>query len=106
MADVDQRRDGDKELLADAREVVRSEAASIASVAAVLDEGVVRAIRLIHERTDDAGGKFGTVVVSGVGKSGAGGAAVFGVICFDGDAFAFCASGGGAARGPGAGAAE
>jgi arabinose-5-phosphate isomerase len=70
MADVDQRRDGDVELLAEAREVVRSEAASIASVAAVLDEGVVRAIRMIHERTDDAGGKFGTVVVSGVGKSG------------------------------------
>ncbi|HVX87187.1 MAG TPA: KpsF/GutQ family sugar-phosphate isomerase [Phycisphaerae bacterium] len=61
-----------EELLAGAREVVRSEAASIAAVAETLTEAVARAIVLIHERTrGDAGpGGGGTVVLSGIGKSG------------------------------------
>ena len=60
-------------LLAAAREVVRSEAESIGSVAGKLDEAIVAAIRLVFERTDEArgdGGGHGAVVVSGVGKSG------------------------------------
>jgi arabinose-5-phosphate isomerase len=56
-----------------AREVVRSEAASIASVAEKLDGRVAEAIRLILKCTSEgpAGEGFaGTVVVSGIGKSG------------------------------------
>lgn len=60
----------DQELLEGAREVVRSEAESIGSVAGMLDEAVVRAIRLVFERTDEERGGHGAVVVSGVGKSG------------------------------------
>jgi arabinose-5-phosphate isomerase len=63
-----------EELLAGAREVVRSEAASIAAVAETLTEAAARAIVLIHERTrgDGGGGAHGggTVVLSGIGKSG------------------------------------
>ena len=63
----------DNELLAAAREVVRSEAESIGSVAGKLDETIVAAIRLVFERTDESrgdGGGHGAVVVTGVGKSG------------------------------------
>ncbi len=61
---------GDAELLRAAREIVRSEAASIASVADKLDAAAVRAIRLIFERTDEARGQHGFVAVTGVGKAG------------------------------------
>ncbi|HUO08445.1 MAG TPA: KpsF/GutQ family sugar-phosphate isomerase [Phycisphaerae bacterium] len=57
-------------LLESAREVLRSEAASIGSVAEKLDGAVVEGIRLIFERTDEGAGRHGAVVVSGVGKSG------------------------------------
>lgn len=58
-------------LLRDACEVLRSEAASIESVAAKLDEHIARAIELIFQRTDEAAaGGGGNVVVSGIGKSG------------------------------------
>jgi arabinose-5-phosphate isomerase len=60
----------DAELLRAARDVVRSEAASIGSVAEKLDEAAVRAIRLIFERTDEGRGNHGMVVVTGVGKAG------------------------------------
>ena len=62
----------DAELLGAAREVVRSEAASIGSVAEKIDGAVVRAIRLIFERTDEAPprGNHGMVAVTGVGKAG------------------------------------
>src|SRR4051812_30408704 len=56
-----------------AREVLRSEAASIASVADKLDHRVADAIRLILKCTTEgpAGEGFaGSVVVSGIGKSG------------------------------------
>jgi arabinose-5-phosphate isomerase len=55
------------------REIVRSEAASIASVADKLDQRVADAIRLILKCTSEgsAGEGFaGSVVVSGIGKSG------------------------------------
>jgi arabinose-5-phosphate isomerase len=60
----------DDALLAAAREVVRSEAASIASVADKLDSAIVRAIRLVFERSDESRGAHGVVAVSGVGKAG------------------------------------
>jgi arabinose-5-phosphate isomerase len=66
----------DSEILNAARNVVRSEAASIASVAEKLDDAAVQAIRLIFERTDDSpgagggGGNHGMVAVTGVGKAG------------------------------------
>jgi arabinose-5-phosphate isomerase len=61
---------GDAELLAAARDVVRSEAASIGSVAEKIDGAAVKAIRLIFERTDEARGRHGFVAVTGVGKAG------------------------------------
>jgi arabinose-5-phosphate isomerase len=70
MADVGSGQEGDAGLLAGAREVVRSEAASIASVADQLDGAIVEAIQRIHRQTDDAASHPGNVVVSGVGKSG------------------------------------
>jgi arabinose-5-phosphate isomerase len=60
----------DKELLHAARDVVRSEAASIHCVADKVDGTAVDAIRLIFERTDESRGMHGTVVVTGVGKAG------------------------------------
>jgi arabinose-5-phosphate isomerase len=54
-------------LLAGARDVLRSEAASIAAVGEALTPEVARAISLLHERTQ---GAEGTVVLSGIGKSG------------------------------------
>ncbi|HEY4328231.1 MAG TPA: KpsF/GutQ family sugar-phosphate isomerase [Phycisphaerae bacterium] len=62
--------DSDHQLLADAREILRSEAASIASVAEKLDTSIAAAIRLIFERSDDSRGSHGVVAVSGVGKAG------------------------------------
>jgi arabinose-5-phosphate isomerase len=51
--------------------VLRSEAASIESVAAKLDDATARAIHMIFERTAErAGAPDGVVVVSGIGKSG------------------------------------
>lgn len=78
MADFSQ---DDQFLLRDARDVLRSEAASIGVVAEKLDGQIVRAMRLILERTDAAGregggeaqrggGGHGVVVVSGLGKPG------------------------------------
>lgn len=60
------------ELVAGAREVLRSEAASIAAVGEALNDEVGRAIVMIHERTRDGDGAAGggTVVISGIGKSG------------------------------------
>lgn len=60
----------DSQLLAAAREIVRTEAASIASVAEKLDDATTRAIRLIFDKTDDARGHHGMVAVTGVGKAG------------------------------------
>src|SRR4051812_18874945 len=60
----------DASLLREAREVVRSEAASISSVAEKLDTRIVAAMRVIFERTDEGRGKHGVVAVSGIGKSG------------------------------------
>ncbi len=60
----------DDALLAAAREVVRSEATSISSVAEKLDDAIVKAIRLIFDRSDEARGQHGVVAVSGVGKAG------------------------------------
>ena len=65
----------DENLLAAAREVLRSEAASISSVAGLLDERIVKAIHLIYERTAEMrmtgeGGGGGIVAISGIGKSG------------------------------------
>lgn len=65
--------DSSERLLNEAREVVRSEAASIVSVANALDGRIVEAIRLILERTEDTpqnNNHSGSVVVSGIGKSG------------------------------------
>jgi len=58
----------EEQLVNGAREVVRSEAASLESVAATLDGHIARAISLIFERTGENG--VGSVVVSGIGKSG------------------------------------
>ncbi len=60
----------DAALLNAAREVVRSEASSITSVAGKLDDAIVRAIRLIFERTDESQNRHGMVAVTGVGKAG------------------------------------
>jgi arabinose-5-phosphate isomerase len=60
----------DAALLAAAREVVRSESASIGSVADKLDAAIVQAIRLIFDRSDETRGRHGAVAVSGVGKAG------------------------------------
>jgi len=60
----------DQSLLAGAREVLRSEAASINVVADKLDPRIVDAMRLILDRTDAARDAHGVVVVSGVGKPG------------------------------------
>jgi arabinose-5-phosphate isomerase len=60
----------DLELLQAAREVVKSEAASIASAAEKIDDAAVKAIRLIFERTDETRGQHGFVAVTGVGKAG------------------------------------
>src|SRR4051812_272657 len=60
----------DVALLHDAREILRSEAASIASVAEKLDARIVAAMRVIFERTDEGRGMHGVVAVSGIGKSG------------------------------------
>lgn len=60
----------DDSLLAAARDVVRSESASIASVADKLDHAIVRAIRLIFDHSDESTGSHGVVAVSGVGKAG------------------------------------
>jgi arabinose-5-phosphate isomerase len=57
-------------LLAAARDVVRSEAASIASVAEKLDADTARAIQLIFDKTNAAAGHHGMVAVTGVGKAG------------------------------------
>jgi arabinose-5-phosphate isomerase len=63
-------------LLNAAREVVRSEAASVAAVAEQLDERTAAAIRLIYERTGgvtaagDGRAAEGMLVISGLGKSG------------------------------------
>jgi arabinose-5-phosphate isomerase len=69
-------------LLAAARAMVRSEAASIGAVADKLDRRIAQAIRLIFERTSPggtggggavakgAGGGDGMLVISGLGKSG------------------------------------
>ena len=56
------------DLLAEARAVIRTEAASIAALAERLDEALVQAIRLIHDRTGPD--LPGALVISGVGKSG------------------------------------
>ncbi|MCL2639894.1 MAG: KpsF/GutQ family sugar-phosphate isomerase [Phycisphaerales bacterium] len=67
-------------LLAAAREVLRSESVSIASVADRLDAAIAHAIALIHQRTNESPGHPlspspppslpGHLVTSGVGKSG------------------------------------
>jgi arabinose-5-phosphate isomerase len=57
-------------LLAAARDVVRSEAASVASVAEKLDGSTAQAIRLIYDKTNAAAGHHGMVAVTGVGKAG------------------------------------
>jgi arabinose-5-phosphate isomerase len=57
-------------LLAGAREVVQSEAASIASVGQALTAEVGKAIALIHEKTREGTEGAGAVVLSGIGKSG------------------------------------
>jgi arabinose-5-phosphate isomerase len=65
--------DGAERLLKDAREVVRSEASSIVSVADALDGRIVEAIQLVLNRTEDTpanNNHSGSVVVSGIGKSG------------------------------------
>src|SRR5438270_585336 len=59
-----------EQLLEAAREVLRSEAASIGAVSGELDVAIARAIMLIHERTQDGAARSGAVVVRGVGKSG------------------------------------
>lgn len=61
-----------EQLLAGAREVLRSEAASIAAVGEGLNGEVARAIAMIHGRTREGDGAAGggTVVISGIGKSG------------------------------------
>lgn len=58
------------DLLAAARDVLRSEAASIASIADRLGPRIVAAIQLIHDRTSTQAGVDGALVVSGIGKSG------------------------------------
>jgi len=58
------------DLLAAARDVLRSEAASIASIADRLGPRIVAAIELIHDRTSAQAGVDGALVVSGIGKSG------------------------------------
>ncbi len=60
----------DSTLLVAAREVLRSEAASIASIADKLDASTPRAIQLIFDKTNDAAGHHGMVAVTGVGKAG------------------------------------
>jgi arabinose-5-phosphate isomerase len=69
----------DAQLLAAAREVLRSESASIASIADILSPSIAHAITLIHERTSEAASPQypipntqypGGVVLSGIGKSG------------------------------------
>jgi len=60
----------DAQLLVAARDVVRSEAASITSVAEKLDAATAQAIRLIFDKTDDARDRHGLVAVTGVGKAG------------------------------------
>ena len=56
------------QLLAAARDVLSSEAASIAAVAGKLDDAIVRAITTIHGRTGED--THGTCAVSGIGKAG------------------------------------
>jgi len=56
------------QLLSEARQVVRSEAAGLTQVADRLDESIVRAMELIFQRTGPE--LPGAVVVSGIGKSG------------------------------------
>lgn len=60
----------DNELLQAARDIVRTEAASISTVAEKLDDAAIRAIRLIFDRTDESQGHHGMVAVTGVGKAG------------------------------------
>ena len=55
-------------LAAEARDVIRGEAATMIAMADRLDESVARAMQLILERTGE--GRTGVVVVTGVGKSG------------------------------------
>jgi arabinose-5-phosphate isomerase len=55
-------------LLTAAREILRSESASIAAVADKLDHAITRAMTTILDRTGED--THGTVVVSGVGKAG------------------------------------
>src|ERR1051325_145422 len=66
-------------LLAAAREVLRSESASIASIADKLSSTVVKAICFIYDRTSENSGISttqwsalppGSLVISGIGKSG------------------------------------
>ena len=59
-------------LLTAGREILRAEAAAIAAVAGQLDRRLADAIRLIYDRTRDGteGAGGGTVVLSGIGKSG------------------------------------
>ena len=58
----------DVNLLKDARQIIKSEAQSLLTIAARMDQTLVRAIHLIHERTGP--NSAGVLVVSGVGKSG------------------------------------
>jgi arabinose-5-phosphate isomerase len=60
----------EESLLNDARSVLRSESTSIAAVADKLDSAIVRAMRLIFDRTDEARGQHGSLVATGVGKAG------------------------------------
>lgn len=53
----------DGQLLARAREVIRSEARAVSALEARVDEAFLRAVRLIHAAA-------GRVIVSGIGKSG------------------------------------
>lgn len=54
----------DKAIIERGREVIRIEAESVGALAARIDEGFARAVRLIHRST-------GRTIVTGVGKSGA-----------------------------------
>ena len=60
----------DADLLTAARDIVRSEAASIASVAEKIDGSIAKAIRMVFECSDEARGHHGVMAVTGVGKAG------------------------------------
>ena len=60
----------DADLLTSARDILRSESASINLVADQLDRSVVSAIRLLFDKTNEGAGRHGLIAVTGVGKAG------------------------------------